>query len=178
MSNGRAREILEGAGGCLASIGFLLIVGVLITLFFKGAAWLASVLLPISGWITLIALAIVPICLLLAIPRSTRAWGGLGLVLSSYAVGFCLWLWCLVVAFQLAGVFWLIVGLFLAGVGVVLVAAVASLLHAEWFVLIQIVVGVVIVYILRIAGHWLVEKAEPTDEYRPTPPNPPDFHQD
>jgi len=50
----------------------------------------------------------------------------------------------------------------MAGVGVVLVAAIASLLHGEWLILIQIIVGVVIVYVLRIAGHWLVEKSEAT----------------
>ena len=169
MSNGRFRETIEGIGGCLLYIGFLLVAGFLVALFFKGAGWLASVVLPMSGWITLIAFALVPICLVLSIPRPTRGWGGLGLVICSYAIGLCLWLWCLVVAYQLAGMLWLIIGLFLAGVGVVLVATIASLIHGEWLVLAQIVIGVVIVYGLRILGSWLVEKSEPTDEYEPSP---------
>jgi hypothetical protein len=75
-----------------------------------------------------------------------------------------------VIAYQLAGRFWLIVGLFLAGVGVVLVAAIASLIYGEWLVLIQIVIAVAIVYGLRILGSWLIEKSEPKDEYEPSRP--------
>jgi hypothetical protein len=174
MSNGRARDILEGIGGCLLYIGGLVVVGFLILMFFRGAGWLASVILPISGWITLIALVFVPVFLLLAIPRVTRPWAGLGLVVCSYAIGLCLWLWCLVVAYEMAGMFWLIIGLFMAGVGVVFVAAIAALFHGEWFVLIQIVIGVVVVYALRIVGNIFVE-SEPKDEYRRLPPEPPMF---
>jgi hypothetical protein len=174
MANGRLRETLEGIGGCLLSLGVLVVVGFLILIFFRGAGWLASVILPVSGWITLIALALVPVFLVLAIPRATRSWGGLGLVLCSYAIGLCLWLWSLVVTYQLAGMFWLVVGLFLAGVGVVLVAAIASLLHGEWLILLQIIIGVVVVYVLRFVGNLLVE-SEPKDEYQSPPPLPPDF---
>src|ERR1051325_11436061 len=109
MSNGRFREAMEGISGCLLYIGFLLVAGFLVGLFFKGAGWLASVVLPLSGWITLIALALVPICLILSIPRATRGWGGLGLVICSYSIGLCLWLWCLVIAYELAGMLWLII---------------------------------------------------------------------
>ena len=175
MSESRFRGVLEGIGGCLLYIGILVVSGFLVLMFFRGAGWLASVILPVSGWITFAAFALVPICLILAIPRVTRGWGGLGLVLCSYAIGLCLWLWSLVVAYELAGMVWLILGLFMAGVGVVLVAAIAALLHGEWVLLIEIVVGVVIVYVLRIAGNYLVESAEPKDEYRPSPPSPPDF---
>ena len=178
MSEGRFRDTLEAIGGCLMYLAFLAVFGVLIMMFFWGAGWLASIILPVSGWITLIALALVPICLVLSIPRVTRGWGGLGLVLCSYAIGLCLWLWCLVVAYQLAGMFWLVVGLFMAGVGVVLVAAIAALLHAEWLILIQIVIGVVVVYVLRFVGNLMVEKSEPKDEYQPLPPDPPVFDTD
>jgi len=80
-----------------------------------------------------------------------------------------------VVAYQLAGMVWLIIGLCMAGVGVVLVAAIAALLHGEWSVLIQIIVGVVVVYLLRFFGNLLVEKAEPKNDYGPSPPEPPIF---
>ncbi|MGZ5481418.1 MAG: hypothetical protein ACXWID_05490 [Pyrinomonadaceae bacterium] len=175
MSESRLRNTLEAIGGCLLYLAFLAVFGVLIVLFFWGSAYLASVILPVSGWITLIALGLVPILLILSIPRVTRGWGGLGLVLCSYAIGLCVWLWSLVIAYQLAGMLWLVVGLFLAGVGVVLVAAIAALLQAQWSILIQIVIGVIVVYVLRIVGHWIIEKSEPAYDYEPAPPPPPDF---
>jgi hypothetical protein len=178
MSNTRLRETLGTIGGCLFYIAFLVVSSFLIIMSFKGAAWLATIILPVSGWITLIALALVPICLVAAIPRVTRGWGGLGLVICSYAIGLCLWLWSLVIAYQMAGVFWLVVGLFMAGVGVVLVAFIAALLHGEWFVLFQILIGIVAVYILRFVGSLLIEKSEPKDDYQPPPPDPPVFTED
>jgi hypothetical protein len=108
--------------------------------------------------VSLIALLLVPVFLLLSIPRVTRGWAGLGITLSSYAVGLSLWVWSLVIAYAMAGVFWVVVGLFFAGVGVVAVAAIASAVHGEWFIFIQIVIGVIVVYLLRFFGAFVVEK--------------------
>ena len=155
------------------SAAFLALPILLLVAIFKSIGWIAEVLLPISGWVTVIALLLVPIFLLAAIPRVIRGWAGLGIMLSSYAVGISLWLWSLVIAYAMAGVFWIIVGLFFAGIGVVAVAGVASALHGEWLIFIQIVVGVVIVYVLRVLGNYLIDKSEPKHEYQPSPPSPP-----
>lgn len=175
MSNEPVRETLKSIGGCLMGAAFFAIPILLLVAIFKSIGWIAEVLLPISGWVTLIALLLVPIFLFAAIPRVTRGWAGLGIMLSSYAVGISLWLWSLVIAYAMAGVFWIIVGLFFAGIGVVAVAGIAAALHGEWLIFIQIVVGVVIVYGLRVLGNYLIEKSEPKDEYQPSPPSPPDF---
>jgi hypothetical protein len=178
MSNGSFREKLEGIGGCLLYLAFAAIPILLIVAFVKSIGWVVEVLLPISGWMSGIALLLVPIYLLLAIPRVTRGWAGLGIVLSSYGVGISLWLWSLVIAYAIAGVGWIIVGLLFAGVGVVAVAAIASALHGEWWVSIQIVIGVIVVYVLRFLGNLFIAKSEPEDEYLPSPPSPPDFAED
>lgn len=125
-----------------------------------------------------IALLLIPVFLLLAIPRVTRGWAGLGITLSSYACGLSLWIWSFVIAYAMAGVFWIVVGLFFAGVGVVAVAAIASALHGEWFIFIQIVIGVVVIYGLRMLGAYLVEKAAPKEEEYSEPPPPPDFDEE
>jgi hypothetical protein len=178
MSNERVSKTLESIGGCLMGAAFLALPILLLVAIFKSIGWIAEVLLPISGWVTLIALLLVPIFLLAAIPRAIRGWAGLGILLSSYAVGISLWLWSLVIAYAMAGVFWIIVGLFFAGIGVVAVAGIASALHGEWLIFIQIVVGVVIVYGLRVLGNYLIEKSEPKAEYRPSPPSPPAFDEE
>jgi len=172
----RFRETLETVGGCLLYLVFSAIPIVLLLAFFKSIRWIADVILPISAWVGVVALAVVPVFLLLAIPRRTRGWAGLGMTISSYALGFSIWMWALVVAYWMAGVFWMIVGLCFAGVGVVLVAIIAAGLRGEWLVFLQLVGGVVIVYLTRFFGAYLIDKAEP----KPIegPPMPPDFADD
>lgn len=177
MSEGRFRETMGTIGGCMMGLAFMVIPILLLIAVFKSMGWIATVILPISAWVSLVAFVLVPVWLLLAIPRVTRAWSGLGLVLSSYGIGLSLWVWSLVIAYVMAGAFWMIVGLCFAGVGVVAVAAIASLLQGEWLVLLQIVIGVVVVYVLRLVGNVFIEKSEPKEEYRPMPPDPPDFYE-
>ena len=173
----RLRDTLKTAGGCLLYLAISAIPVLIIIALFRGIGWIAEVALPIAGWVSGIALLLVPIYLLLAVPRVTRGWAGLGLIVSSYGVGLSLWLWSLVLAYAMAGVVWIIVGLLFYGVGVVAVAAIASIFHGQWLILIQIVVGVVIVYFLRFLGNLFIEKAEKKDEYRRLPPDPPDFYE-
>jgi hypothetical protein len=171
----RFRTIIEPIMGCSGYLVFAAMPIVLLIAFVKSIAWVVETLLPILAWVGTIGLLLVPVFLLLAIPRITRAWAGLGITLSSYVIGIGIWVWSLVIAYAMAGVFWIAVGLFFAGVGVVAVAAIASALHGEWFVFIQIVVGVVVVYALRLLGAYLIEKAAPKEEDYSEPPLPPDF---
>ena len=127
----RFREIIDPIMGCTMYLAYSVIPIILLIAFFKSIAWVVEVLLPILAWVGVIGLLLVPVFLLLAIPRVTRAWAGLGLTLSSYAIGIGIWVWSFVIAYALAGVFWMVVGLFFAGIGVVAVAAIASALHGE-----------------------------------------------
>ncbi len=171
----KLRDNAEAIGGCLLYILFAAIPLVLVIAFFKSTGWVMEVLLPKAMFVTEITVFLIPVVLLFAIPRIIRGWAGLCLFVMSYLVGFGLWLWCFVLAVAMAGVFWTIVGLLFAGVGVVAVAAVAALFHGEWSILGQIVFGVVVVYVLRLLGPYLIEKSEPKEEYIEPPPLPPDF---
>jgi len=170
----KLRETLTTAGGRLLMIAFSAIPLLLLIALFKKMEWIATVLLPISGWVGVIALLFVPLLLLLGIPRVVRPWAGLGLILVSYAVGISLWLWCLVLAYILGGVFWMIVGICFGGIGVVPIAAIAALLNGEWLILVELVVGVIVVFGLRAIGSVWVE-TEPKTEYFEEPPEPPNF---
>jgi hypothetical protein len=170
---GRFRETLETVGGCLIYIAFSAIPILLLIALFKSMRWIAEVVLPICSWVGGIGLVLVPIFLIFAIPRMTRGWAGLGITLSSYAIGLSLWVWSLVIAYTLAGTTWMIIGLLFAGVGVIAIAAIAAALHAEWLVFIEIIVSIFVIWLLRFLGAYLVEKAEPKEEY--LPPLPPQF---
>jgi type IV secretory pathway VirB2 component (pilin) len=58
----------------------------------------------------------------------------------------------------------LAVGLIFAGVGVVPVALLAALFHAEWSVLLELVVGIVLTFGARFLGLWLTTPKQETEE--------------
>jgi hypothetical protein len=95
----------------------------------------------------------------MALFRRTREAAGAGMVIASWALGAGLWLWSALVVFSFWGVVGLIVGLLIAGVGVVPLAAIASLLNGAWAILIQLVVYTAVVLGLRLFGTWIGEKA-------------------
>lgn len=156
----RIKNILLTVGGLLFYI-FLAVGGVvLLLLFFKGTPWIAENIYPFVNAISGIALIIaVPLSLILSIFKRTRGIGGAGLFISSYAVGINLWVWSLMVAYSLAGVVWLVVGVLAGGVGVVPIAIIASLLKTQWRVAVQILILVVVVFALRGFGAYLAGKA-------------------
>ena len=101
----------------------------------------------------------VPICLLLLIAPKTRPYGGLGFVILSYPVGLWVWLACLMYALSVS-VFWAIIGILLAGIGVIPVTLVMTIVRGDWSNLGTLLINVVIVFALRSFGHWLVGRTE------------------
>ena len=91
--------------------------------------------------------------------RRTREAAGVGMVIASWVLGVGLWLWSALVVFAFWGVVGLVVGLLIAGVGVLPLAAIASLLHGSWPILIQLILYTAVVFGLRILGVWISEKA-------------------
>jgi len=57
------------------------------------------------------------------------------------------------------GMFAVIVGLFIAGVGVVPIAILASLIHTEWLILIQLIILLGLTFGSRIWGAYIVENS-------------------
>ena len=87
-------------------------------------------------------------------------------MLSSYVIGFSLWVWSLIVAYALAGVFWIIVGLLFVGIGVIPIAMVAAALNAQWSVAGQMLIGIIVVYTLRVVGTLLVNSDSQGEELK------------
>ena len=58
------------------------------------------------------------------------------------------------------GMVGVIIGLVIAGVGVVPVAMLAALLHGEWQALIVFVIFIVLTFGLRALGFWLAKKVD------------------
>jgi hypothetical protein len=102
----------------------------------------------------------VPICLIVSVFRRARSFAAFGLLLISCLLGLSLWLWTLVLADELAGAFWTIMGLCLAGVGIVPVAFIAALLRTEWAQAIQIAVAAVAFYAIASMSYFIASGAE------------------
>lgn len=145
-------NILKSIGGFLLAIAGMVAMILVIFLLVTGGAWLADKVYP---WLILLfALALgisIFILLPLAIFHRTRGFAGLGLYVASFVFGITLWVWCLLTVYTLWGGFAVVIGILMAGVGVVPLAIIAAAIKGLWAIAIQMVV---IATDLRLARYW------------------------
>lgn len=149
-------ETLKSIGETAAGILVLLAIITVIAFFFVGGVWLGETILP--SLISVASLILVlDICLLLplAVFRATRGASGIGLFLSSYVYGATVWLWSLVLVDAVWGVGMVIVGMFIAGIGVVPLAVIATGVNGASSIAGQIIFLVALTYGFRMAGLYL-----------------------
>ena len=91
--------------------------------------------------------------------RKTRGFAGMAFYFWSLAAGLQLWLASLLVVLELWGIVAAIIGLCMAGVGVLPIALVASLFKAEWSIFFQLLLSFGMMLTARIGGMWLAERA-------------------
>ena len=145
----------------LAIMGAML-VGVVFLL--RGMVWVSDKIYP---WLLKISEIVFDVCVLVLLPlcifRKLRPWCGVGFVYSSYIFGILLWAFSCLFVVDVWGYFALVVGLLLAGVGVVPVALLASVIRGEWSVFGNVLFGIVLAFGIRYFGLWL---ATPKEEKR------------
>jgi hypothetical protein len=137
------------------ALGLAIMAGVflLIALLMRGIVWASDKALP---FLLLAGGRTFDVCFFVFLPfcifRKTRPWAGLGFVLASYVFGTALWAFSCIVVVGHWGYVGLIVGLLFAGVGVLPVAFLASLFHAEWYVVLELTIGLVLTFFTRFVG--------------------------
>jgi hypothetical protein len=99
---------------------------------------------------------LLPLCLF----KKTRPWAGIGFYFSSYLFGACLWAFSCIVVINIWGYGALAVGLLFAGVGVVPVALLATLIHAEWPWFLNLIISIILTFGARWLGAWLATASE------------------
>jgi hypothetical protein len=155
------KEKFKSIGSVLLGIGIFIGIMLLVAFFIEGGLWLSEILYP---WLTLISAIAFFVCILILLPlafiRKTRGFSGLGLFIASYIFGASLWVWAFLLTYTLWGATALFIGLFLAGVGVVPIAMLATLFNGEWSILGQLVLLVIFTFGSRMLGLYLSEKAE------------------
>jgi hypothetical protein len=90
----------------------------------------------------------------------TRGFSANALYIISYIFGFAIWVYSAGVAFALLGWFWLIVGLLLAGLGVILVAFLGALFLGYFGLAFGIALSAIFPLIIRYIAIYLTEKDE------------------
>jgi len=156
-----AKEVLAGIGGLLI-MGAMLLVGLTIgAVFIFGSAWASSKLLPWFSVLTWLAFGLVVFVFLpLSIPRATRGFSSVALLISSYVFGATLWMEGLLLTLFIWGLGAVFVGLFIAGVGVVPIAILATLIKGMWGPLIELVLLTIMTFASRFGALSLAESLE------------------
>ena len=155
-------------GTTLKSIGIFLIgIGIfvglifLVMFFIKGGVWLSVTVLP---WLYLVMWVVFALDILIILPlgifKKTKGASAIGLVVSSYVYGLTLWFWALLLTYVIWGAVAVFIGLFIAGVGVVPIAMLATGINGQWAITGQIILLLVLTFGSRKLGYYLAERAD------------------
>src|SRR5580698_8463744 len=161
----KLKKAAFGVGGYAVGLIVICVVLFFIALFLRGMVWALDKMMP---WLVTASGIALLVCIFIFLPlcifRRTRPWAGVGYVYASYVFGLMLWAYsCLFVVYAW-GYGALAVGLIFAGVGVVPVALLAAIFHAEWSVLLELVVSIVLTFGTRFLGLWLTTPKQEIEE--------------
>ena len=141
------KENLSALGYSVAGAGLLFIGVLAIVALFLGMAWVSDKVLPLFTNLSLITLAIVLLVVLpLAIPRASRGIASMALFIASFVFGVTLWMKGLLLCLLIWGIWAVIIGVLLAGVGVVPIAILATILNGDWAHGIELIVLTVLTF--------------------------------
>jgi hypothetical protein len=155
------KEKIQNIGQVLLSVGVLVGLFLLIFFFIEGGVRVSDFLFP---WLSLISGYTFFACILILLPltifRKVRAFSGFGFFVASYIFGVTLWTCGFLYSYVLWGATAIIIGLFLAGVGVVPIAMLATAFKGDWSTFGYLVFQLFLTIGLRAFGLYLVNKSE------------------
>ena len=158
------KEVFTGIGGCLIAIVILAAIGLFISLFIHGGAWVSVKVGPWLSWISrLLFIATILILLPLAFFTRTRSLSGNGMIFISYIFELTVWIWGFLFTYILWGKFAVFIGLFLLGIGVVPIGIIALLFNGMWLALGEIIFLTLLAFGTRLFGLYIIEKSTPKD---------------
>jgi hypothetical protein len=158
------KDTLQGLGVVMLGLVGFAATAAIFAAFIFGAEWLSVRLLPLMVPAMFWTLVVCVVILLpAAIIRPSRAFASVGLLIASFVFGSFLWVWSFIVTLAIWGVWGVVIGLMVAGVGVVPISFFAMLFHSEWHHRIwDLVILVVLTFGTRALAFWVASKAEPS----------------
>jgi hypothetical protein len=160
--------LLKKVGNYILIAAFIVAIVVIPALFIVGAVKLGTILFP---FLELASILFFGIVVLLIVPLSffqtSRAFAANALLISSYIFALTLWVEALLVTKILWGTIGVVVGLLLAGFGIVPVGILASLFSAAWPQLCDLIVLAILTWGLRIYAFWVAARPATIDPKTP-----------
>lgn len=157
----KMKDLLKRIGGLLIGLAVIVAFTFLVALFIKGGAWASAVILPFVDFLSWFTISITILVLLpLSFFKKTRPSSGFMLLTASYVFGLAAWLKGFLWAYNIWGVVGVLIGVFLFGVGVVPVGAIALLFNGMWQPFFALIAAVATMYVCRKYGLYLILKAD------------------
>jgi len=154
-------ETVKNVGIALGGLLVMAALFCLAMIFIVGATalseWVAP-WFPVVFWSSLLVAFFILGPLSLIPP--TRFIAAIGFVIASFVFGAMMWCCGLGVTYGAWGIGGVIIGLMIAGIGIVPVGMLAVLLHGEWQALIVFLILIVLTFGLRALGFWLAKKVD------------------
>lgn len=160
MSIEKIKTIGYGSLGILIWIsGFILLAVTLIL-----GAEIITVILPffVDGY--RLGFWIAVIIALLGLLKKLKKFSAISLLIYSYWVGTTFWLWAFLVAYELAGLSWLITGIIFFGVTIAPISIVACIIHGQWTIIITFLFMLATHFGSRIVAIKYFEQSEQNNE--------------
>ena len=148
-------------------MGVFVLIGIALIalMFLRGGVWLGGKALPIFQWLARITLGVVVIILLpMTAFHRTQRMAAKGLIQSASLFVITLWVWGLLLTYNLWGGVAVLVGVCLLGVGVVPMAVVATAIAKMWPTFGQLILLAVLTYGTRRIGKKLLLKLQMQEE--------------
>ena len=156
-----AKDMLGRLGGLLIGIGVFVAGVVAFTAFVMGAAWASEKLLPLFSNLSFIIFGMLMLVVPpLAVLRATRRLSSKALFGMSYVFGITLWMEGLLLCLTTWGIVAVFVGIMLAGVGIVPIAMLATMVDGKWGYFIELTLLTVATFGTRIGAMLLAESVE------------------
>lgn len=157
--------LINSLSGCLLGIIFLVGIGLIALLFIQGGVWLSEKALPYFLGLARITFAVVVAILLpMTAFHRTQRFAASGLINAAALFGITLWVWGLVLTYNLWGGGAVLVGIFLLGVGVVPLAMLATLMAQMWQTFGQLILLALLTYGTRRLGKKLTHQLQQEEQ--------------
>ena len=154
-------ETLKNVGIALGGLLVMAALFCLAMIFIVGAT---AVSFWVREWISVVFWSNLLIAFFILGPLSlippARFIAAIGFVIASFVFGAMMWCCGLGVTYEAWGMAGVIIGLVIAGIGIVPVGMLAVLLQGEWQALIVFVIFIVLTFGLRALGFWLAKKVD------------------
>ena len=154
-------EKLKSAGAGLIGLAVVALLLFLVGLVLHGVAWVSDKLFPWFSFASLIAFSVEVVVLLpLSAIRKSRAFASVAIACCSYLFGATVWMQGLLTTLALWGGVGVMIGLFLAGIGIVPIGILAALFHGMWYLALRLVLLTFLTFGSRLYATWLLDRRD------------------